>query len=276
MCFSESLKTVTRAGLQLKLAIPGMKEVLPIREGAAGFVEQLRGLISPRISHAHDELEINVVTEGEAVYLVDGRRVRLVKGSVLNLPSGREHLLVDTSTDFHMWILVTRSRPRMIGPECWTLRAADTRLLGNVCRELFQTPSTALLNAGLEFCIELLAKHAASTSTGELGASVHPAVWSAARHLRHAPDTTLGELAMLVEMSASRLGRLFKSQMGVPLSRYRNRIRLQRAQQLLEKTRANTLQVALQCGFGSYAQFYRVFREETGVNPRTARQLGAR
>jgi transcriptional regulator GlxA family with amidase domain len=58
--------------------------------------------------------------------------------------------------------------------------------------------------------------------------------------------------------------------MGVPLSRYRNRVRLERARQRLTEPRANVLQIALESGFGSYAQFYRIFREETGLSPAAA------
>ena len=35
--------------------------------------------------------------------------------------------------------------------------------------------------------------------------------------------------------------------------------------------RTTALAAALEAGFGSYAQFYRVFREETGRNPATLR-----
>lgn len=249
-----------------------MKEALPIREGAWGFIEQVLSIGASPIAHTHDELELNLVTRGEAVYLIEGRRVRLVRGTLLKLSPGWEHLLVDASKDFHMWIIVTRSRSSLPGPECMTLAGPIARLLGELCRELYRTPSVTLLNAGLELCLELVQKHASNAPSAELGPAVHPGVLCAAQQLHRSPDATLRELAALTRMSASRLGRLFKSQMGVPLSRYRNRIRLQRAQQKLDQPHANALHVALESGFGSYAQFYRVFREETGLNPRAARQ----
>jgi AraC-like DNA-binding protein len=76
------------------------------------------------------------------------------------------------------------------------------------------------------------------------------------------------EIATALEISHSRLFRTFKTQMGMSLVEYRNRLRLDRFAGLLDRGRTNLLQAALEAGFGSYAQFHRVFRAQVHASPR--------
>ena len=83
-------------------------------------------------------------------------------------------------------------------------------------------------------------------------------------------DPAMGgkEIAAALDISLSRLARVFKSEMGMSLVEYRNRLRLDRFSVLLDRGRTNLLEAALAAGFGSYAQFHRVFRALRHVTPR--------
>jgi AraC-like DNA-binding protein len=83
-------------------------------------------------------------------------------------------------------------------------------------------------------------------------------------------DASLGgkEIADRLGISVSRLARVFKAEMGMSLVEYRNRLRLDRFGALLEGGRSNLLEAALDAGFGSYAQFHRVFRALRHETPR--------
>ncbi len=274
--FLGKLEARDQAPIRLQITNSRMREALPIREGALGFAVELSGQGCGRPQHSHEELELNLVTRGEGVYLVEGRRVRIAKHTLLTLKPEREHLLIDTSSDFHAWVVVVRTgllraRDTCLEPECVVLEPRGSRLLAELCTEL-SAGSIELLNSGLAFCLELIEKLTLEAKRSEIGPRVHPAVQSAARRLRQDPELALAQLARSVQMSEGRLGRLFKSQMGVSLSRYRNRIRLERARRCLGEPQLNVLQIALESGFGSYAQFYRVFREETGLSPAVARR----
>ena len=77
-------------------------------------------------------------------------------------------------------------------------------------------------------------------------------------------------------MSPSHLSRIFTAQTGVSISRFRNLQRLQRFLELYGSGRRTTaLAAALEAGFGSYAQFHRVFREQTGRSPSALRTAAA-
>ena len=85
-----------------------------------------------------------------------------------------------------------------------------------------------------------------------------------------AKDPTMGgkEIAARLDISLSRLVRVFKAQIGMSLVEYRNRLRLERFSILLDRGRTNLLGAALDAGFGSYAQFHRVFRALRHATPR--------
>jgi AraC-like DNA-binding protein len=99
---------------------------------------------------------------------------------------------------------------------------------------------------------------------------VHPAVEKAARLIRDENvSLKLEELAQRSGLSPHRLSRLFKQQTGIALADFRNRERLERFLQFYGAgQRVTMLVAALEAGFGSYAQFHRVFKRVTGRSPR--------
>ena len=76
------------------------------------------------------------------------------------------------------------------------------------------------------------------------------------------------EIAGALNISLSRLARVFKTIKGMSLVEYRNGLRLERFVAMLDGGCTNLLEAALDSGFGSYAQFHRVFRARLQVTPR--------
>jgi AraC-like DNA-binding protein len=88
------------------------------------------------------------------------------------------------------------------------------------------------------------------------------------RALNQNPLVSGEYLARELSISAGYLARVFKSEMGVSLVEYRNRLRIERFLRLVERGGGNLYEAALEAGFGSYAQFHRVFRRHVGTTPR--------
>jgi transcriptional regulator GlxA family with amidase domain len=65
--------------------------------------------------------------------------------------------------------------------------------------------------------------------------------------------------------------------MGISLVDYRNRLRIDRFFEAIQRSGTNTnlLDAALEAGFGSYAQFHRVYRKFVGTTPRDIFSTGA-
>jgi methylphosphotriester-DNA--protein-cysteine methyltransferase len=128
------------------------------------------------------------------------------------------------------------------------------------------------LNAGLRHLLLLSwrCQHAEFSPAAE--ARLHPAVRRALSELADgAADPDLGSLARRCGVSASYLSRLFKTQMGIPLTRYRNSARLARFWEACDDPRNGTvLEAVYSAGFGSYAQFFKVFTAAYGKGPREA------
>ena len=82
------------------------------------------------------------------------------------------------------------------------------------------------------------------------------------------PGKAAAEIARSLGISTGRLARVFKTEMGMSLLEYRNRLLLDRFDRLLAGGGVNLLQAALAAGFGSYAQFHRVFRALRKMTPR--------
>jgi AraC-like DNA-binding protein len=91
-------------------------------------------------------------------------------------------------------------------------------------------------------------------------------------------DPGLGgkKLAASLNISLSRLARVFKILMGMSLVDYRNRLRLDRFEAVFEGGTKNLLDAAMEAGFGSYAQFHRVFRARLNATPREYLRPGKR
>jgi len=234
--------------------------------------------------HHHDELELNLVLSGKAAYLLGRERVPLVAGSMIWLFPAQEHVLIDCSHDFSMWVVVFK--PALVGrhthaPDRKILRTPDP---GSVfCRQLdpptvdafnrvYQTAAAEdheLSNLALAYAL------VASWQAFQLSrepvplTDVHPAVAKAARLVVQAEEAMpLDALARAAGLSAPRLSRLFKKQTGVSLTVFRQRKFLERFLRIYRTgARYSMIEAALLAGFGSYPQFHRVFRSHMRQSP---------
>jgi AraC family transcriptional regulator len=75
------------------------------------------------------------------------------------------------------------------------------------------------------------------------------------------------ELAVRTRLSASHFSRAFRTTFGVPPLVYVTHQRIQRAQELMLRTREPLVRIALQCGLCDQAHLSRMFRRVTGVPP---------
>ena len=97
---------------------------------------------------------------------------------------------------------------------------------------------------------------------------------AAAQLLAKEPGLGGGDIAARLDVTSGRLARVFKAETGLSLVDYRNQLRLERFGALVDAGHTNLLSAALTAGFGSYAQFYRVFSAQRGKTPR--KYFGAR
>lgn len=126
------------------------------------------------------------------------------------------------------------------------------------------------LNAGLHYLLLLCWRIQSANKATEDAVSLHPAVRRALKIMsENNSEQQLAELARACGTSESYLSRTFHRQVGVPLNRYRSSLRLARFFELYRKPgRGSLVDAVYASGFGSYAQFYKVFTQAYGEGPR--------
>ncbi len=133
----------------------------------------------------------------------------------------------------------------------------------------FEHSDPAGLNAGLRHLGLCAWRITEENKQEEPVPPLHPAVLMALEHIRTSdPPRRLPELARCCGITAPTLSRLFRNEMGISLNRYRNSVMLTRFMEHMSRGRPTMLESVYAAGFGSYAQFHRVFREAYGKGPR--------
>lgn len=263
-----------------------------LRDGMDGWCRAFHQHAQIPMRHRHIELEINLITRGEGVYLLEGTLYTLSRGSLFWQRSSADHGLIRVSEDLEMWIAVFRPEmlQRLCPPEMHQAVLSDRptdRLHKKISVEAMKELSAVAqamqtfdddlprYNAALGYWLltawsahrrgEVFSKN----SEGADGGDVHPAVDRAIRLLRS--DTPPGDVEALAKkagLSPSQLTRVFAKQIGMSIVEYRQRVRLERFREIFNQGRRyNMTEAALRAGFGSYPQFHRVFKQHFGFNP---------
>ena len=94
----------------------------------------------------------------------------------------------------------------------------------------------------------------------------------AAIHDAHPSADGLFPLAALLGASPYRVSRAFTSELGVSVTRYRNRVRIGRALERLESGESTLAEIAATLGFADQAHFGRTLRQHTGCTPTEVRR----
>lgn len=106
-------------------------------------------------------------------------------------------------------------------------------------------------------------------------AACHEAVSAAIEYIAasYHKQISIDDIAQTYGLNAKYVGRLFKEQTGESFNTYLNRVRVHHAKQLLSGTRAQIIEIALECGYNNVTYFNRVFKQIQGVTPSKYRQM---
>jgi AraC-like DNA-binding protein len=126
------------------------------------------------------------------------------------------------------------------------------------------------LNAGLHHLLLLCWRCQRAGKALDGAVDLHSAVRKALDSISKGDERqSLRALARHCGASEAHLSRMFTRQIGVPVSRYRNSVRLARFMGFMRQPEPMTITEAMYAaGFGSYAQFHRVFTQTYGKGPR--------
>lgn len=98
-------------------------------------------------------------------------------------------------------------------------------------------------------------------------AYIHQHAWQA--------DLNVPEIAQMTGMSKRTLFMLFKRELSISPLQYINKLRVKKAQSLLQETNTPINKIFRQCGFASYYQMHQAFKRTTGHSPKHFQKVGA-
>jgi len=233
--------------------------------------------------HRHSAMEMNLVVSGRGSFEVEGRRHPLAAGSLLWVCAGEGHYIEERSDDFVMWMVAAERRffdsasestlEKLmfgLGPSGGTSRLLprdDARALERELERVQRSSLAEFLRAAVAYCLILAWEMTTQTKETAPGAVFSAPLHKALALLDNDTGVSREQLAEAVHVSPERLGRLFQSELGITFISYRNRIRLQRFFEIRRCRGGTLLGACLEAGFGSYAQFHRVYTEQVGMPP---------
>ncbi len=235
--------------------------MLPCREAQAWRHEP--AYTRPR--HFHDEPELNVVFGGYCTMSVGDRNVRLGPGDVLLLQPGQDHAMVSNSRDLELFVFALTPRLASLvhatSPKRTTVYRLEEEGRGRLAEVL--RASGTLTDPGVASAV-------LADEFGALARMFHPA------HVvcRRAVEELRGDMAKRIEDVAdvlcvhpSDVGRSFRRDLGLKLVTYRARMRLVEFIHRVDRGESLTV-AAVATGFGSYSQCHRQFRRVFECSPK--------
>ncbi len=130
--------------------------------------------------HHHAELEFNLVTQGNGLYLLENRKYEIRRGDLLWLFPAQEHVLIEQTLDLEMWIGVFKPQAvRRAATDANTKVLRQANPAGEYCRRLPQIELTRLE----ELFAEIVAW---PNGAGLFNAGLDYALLAAWQHFEHA------------------------------------------------------------------------------------------
>ena len=90
--------------------------------------------------------------------------------------------------------------------------------------------------------------------------------------LNYEKEINRKDLSALVFLNPDYMDRVFKEQEGISVNRYINKVRMEKAQLLLEKTQMQVLEIADKVGYSSLSNFNMQFKQYCGLSPNQYRK----
>jgi AraC-like DNA-binding protein len=252
----------------------------------------------PMEPHTHDFHELVYIRRGRGIHHINGHPYPIITGDLYLMQPGEFHRYETHAEPIEIiniifysslfatadWVEVeampslapffqphTRERHKI------TLGPPNDHLVETLCERirselLRRPPGYRLLCRSL--ALELLLSIGRAAQGQDDGHAAGPiATVIAYLHAHPEEPVTMGDLAAETGLSANYLGERFHAETGATVADYLNRLRIDRARELLAGSTRSVTDIALSTGFDGASYFGKVFRRLTGHTPRAYRRL---
>ncbi len=243
-------------------------------------------------AHVHAEIELNLLLQGETVYLFGGRLVRVRAGELALFWAALPHQIIEIAPETRLF-WATLPLPVLLGFGIAPLSKAllrgdwlqsEAQLNLDAARfaawqDDLARGDEAIALLEIEARLRRFARGISDASTEPTGIRAfvtraelgHIEAMAAFIAENYARDIALPDIAGAVNLNTNYASTLFKREFGATLGDYLLRTRLAHAQRLLVSGDRKIGEVGLLSGFGSPARFHAAFKEKIGVSPRAYR-----
>ncbi|MDM9624936.1 helix-turn-helix domain-containing protein [Rhizobium sp. S152] len=246
-------------------------------------------------AHWHDHIEINLLLEGSMTYLFNGRQEYVEAGRLVLFWAAIPHQTISVTPESPLVCIYLPLVDFLAMPIEATARQAI--LQGAFIHEPNPSGETMgarwieewshgdqvrrqLVNDEIGLRVRrLILDHAdvgfnRREATALAGPSVrYTQTLTDLISTRYPEALTLTSIAKLARVHPTTANRSFRDVLGISVMEYLTRFRLARAMQRLAETDDAILEIAHDCGFGSSARFYDIFKKRTETTPRQFRLM---
>ena len=235
--------------------------------------------------HLHNAVEFVMCLSGEILTTCDGVTKTLRAGDFFVALPNVVHSYKIIQTAVHILGIVNTEFVTILKPyfaqktDDPFLTKAQTGEIAPLCRQLMDE-----INAGCSeeiivgFLHLILGKAFAQLTFHEYEKKHHDVIPAILQYLEdsYTKPLTLEGIARTFGFSPPYLSKLFSTNIGIPLTRYINELRMNYAKHLLKEEEEHSMtQIAEQCGFATQRTFNRIFMEFEKISPRQYRKTAA-
>jgi len=222
--------------------------------------------------HSHPYIELIYYLDGKGNVEISGENVTFSLYDTIVYPAHQKHLDEAVSEKQREIICLWIDIPELIFEEPVRLHERDS-VLKRAFEQVYQeakreNPQKQFLEYAMKILLITILRMRAQANTGEQ--ILDRTMEYVKNHFTE--RITLEELAALEHISTSYLSRKFKQRTGMPVITYINRLRVEKARQLLMASILDINEIAYQAGFDSPKYFHRVFKMVTGESPASFRR----
>ena len=242
--------------------------------------------------HWHREFEINYVLEGRGIYRINDKEYHAEEGDIIFIqPENLHSIYFDGGIQVYNTIVFSPDmlsdgssrayneylRPIEVGeteitPCCFKKTMLGYDEIRECVQSVFENADVCALNdiilkSQLLKLMYLFARFGfvKKCATIPSNRSLKPTMEYIKE--RYNEELTIKELAAFSHLSESYFMAQFKMQIGISAIEYINRLRIEKAQNMLRKTTMSVTDIAISCGYKNISNFNRIFKKITGTTP---------
>ena len=268
------------------------------------FIEHMGGMdirmfivtIFNRQTHFHSDIEIFTPLEGSVMITSSNRRSIVEPGDFFIVNRNEAHSLVRTGTSNMLLALqfspnfcreyypqlsririlqshiVRRNNPRLHA-ELRSNFAFMLRCMGEK-QEGYQLSLMSALNSISSAIVRHGDYESQNNASSEEKTRMRLASIIDYIQKNYTNNISLAELAEMENLDMSYLSHFIKNKLGITFREYVNRLRLERAADLVANTRMRMIDICIDCGYSDYRYLNKAFMEEFKMTPSQMRESG--